>query len=112
MIHDFYEGKGKNQYLRFFITAVVLAGLVFLLKSLLPENVEDYGMWSLVPAAFLVIYIFVTKRILESLILASLMCFIMADGWNFFTEFNTGLISVMMSEDIAWLIIVCGLMGS
>ena len=112
MIRNFYEGKGSREFFKFLIVSIVLIGLTLAVKALIPEKVEDYGLWSFVPAAFLVIYIFITKRILESLILASLMCFVMADGWGFFSEFNNGLINVMMSEDIAWLIVVCGLMGS
>ena len=36
------------------------------------------------------------------------------ESWiaNTFSNFSDGLLNVMMSEDIAWLIIVCGLMGS
>lgn len=59
---------------------------------------------------------------MEALILASLIGFIMVsrpavqsgESWiaNTFSNFSDGLLNVMMSEDIAWLIIVCGLMGS
>lgn len=94
---------------------VVLGALVlgtFALAFLLPADVESFGLFSLLPALFLVLYIFTTKRILEALVLASLMCFIMADRGNFFSEFSTGLVEVMKDEDTGWLIVVCGLMGS
>lgn len=112
MIRNFYEGKGSRRFLSFFITAVAMVGLALGLRAVLPESTEDFGLWSMLPAAFLIVYIFVTKRILESLILSSLLCFVMADGGGFFTEFNNGLISVMMEENTGWLIVVCGLMGS
>ena len=94
---------------------------VFLTSTLPSDNAEP-GIFSLVPAIFLIIYIFATQRILEALILASLIGFIMVsrpavqsgESWiaNTFSNFSDGLLNVMMSEDIAWLIIVCGLMGS
>lgn len=96
--------------------------LAFGLTMILPEEVDDYGPASLIPAVFLIVYIFATQRIIEALTLASLIGFIMVsrpgageDGsWfgNIFTNFSEGILGVMMSEDIAWLIIVCGLMGS
>lgn len=104
-----------------FIIALVLAGTVAL-TAILPAETSDFGVFSLAPAIFLIIYIFATQRILEALILASVIGFIMVskpagpdDGsWisNTFANFSEGILSVMMSEDIAWLIIVCGLMGS
>ena len=92
------------------------------LTSMLPSDNAEPGIFSLVPAIFLIIYIFATQRILEALILSSLIGFIMVsrpavqsgESWiaNTFSNFSDGLLNVMMSEDIAWLIIVCGLMGS
>ena len=110
--------NGKRTLLA--IGAVMLA-TVFLTRMLPSDNAEP-GIFSLVPAIFLIIYIFATQRILEALILASLIGFIMVsrpavqsgESWiaNTFSNFSDGLLNVMMSEDIAWLIIVCGLMGS
>lgn len=86
--------------------------LSFLLGIYLPDDVSQFGLFSLVPAFYLITYIFITKRILEALTFASLMCFAMADKGSFFSAFNDGLVSVMLDKDMAWLIIVCGLMGS
>ncbi|WP_130862564.1 Na+/H+ antiporter NhaC family protein [Bacilliculturomica massiliensis] len=112
------------------VLLVVLAAVI--LSYFLPRDPADFGMASLIPAAFLIAYIFATQRILEALTLASVTGFIMVsrpdvlspggngdwliDGWQWFhnilTAFSDAALSVMMSEDIAWLIIVCGLMGS
>lgn len=73
---------------------------------------DGFGILTLLPAAFLITYIFWTKRIMEALILASLMGFVMVHKWDFFSAFNESLLNVLMSEDIAWLFVVCGLMGS
>ncbi|MBQ8385074.1 MAG: hypothetical protein IJX45_07580 [Spirochaetaceae bacterium] len=108
------QGKGV---LGFFVRVALIVGSTLLIASFLPlmeagaESVS-IGFFALVPAIFLVVYIFVTKRILEALVLASLMCFVFADRWNFLSAFNSGLTTVMMDEDTGWLIIVCGLMGS
>lgn len=73
---------------------------------------EGYGIISVIPAIFLIVYIFWTKRILEALTLASLMGFIIAHKLDFFGPFIDTLMEVCMSEDMVWLWIVCGLMGS
>ena len=91
---------------------MIYAGIEFYNVEQITENGISIGFFALIPALFLIVYIFTTKRILEALILATLMCFIFADRTHFLSEFNTGLTSVMMDEDTGWLIIVCGLMGS
>lgn len=94
------------------VVAVILVTYI-ISKLFIPDDPAQLGAWSLIPALFLVVYIFVTKRILESLILASVMGFIMvSEGGNLIGTFSDSLLNVMMAEDIAWLIIVCGLMGS
>ena len=99
---------------RSMIVVLIVIGISYLLTLFTPDNVKDFGPWSLVPAIFLIVYIFVTKRILESLVLASVIGFIMVGGTkdNILQSFSDSLLKVMMSEDIAWQIIVCGLMGS
>ena len=107
----------RKAILRFFRNVLVLVGCTLLIASFLPEmeagaESVSIGFFSLIPALFFVAYIFITKRILEALILASLMCFIFAYKWDFLSAFSDGLTAVMMDEDTGWLIIVCGLMGS
>lgn len=111
------ETEKKNRIFRFFISITCVAALTFLLSYILPKQVladgnVDIGLFALLPAVFLIIYIFITKRILEALILATLMCLILADGTDCISAFNEGLSVVMQDEDTVWLIIVCGLMGS
>lgn len=99
---------------------VILASYIF--SYFLPDNPADFGAASVIPAVFLIIYIFSTRRILEALTLASLSGFIMISkpeagsglSWisSTLSNMSTSILSVMMDEDIAWLIIVCGLMGS
>ena len=103
------------------IVAVLIATIA--ITGFLPTDPNNFGIFSVLPAAFLIVYIFATQRILEALVLASVIGFIMVsrpetmgndNSWlyNTFMNFSEGILNVMMSEDIAWLIIVCGLMGS
>jgi len=96
----------------FLISLAAIAIVTIVFVFLLPDDIDDYGLLSLIPALFLIGYIFFTKRILEALTLAALLCFAMADKSAFLSGFSSALLDVMMSEDMAWLIIVCGLMGS
>ena len=98
---------------RTLINVLVILALSFILSHFLPENIEDYGILVCIPAVFLVVYIFLTKRILESLVLASFIGFIMISKGNLSSLFlfSDVTLETLMSEDIAWLIIVCGLMG-
>ncbi|HOA42120.1 MAG TPA: Na+/H+ antiporter NhaC family protein [Bacillota bacterium] len=97
---------------RSLIAVIIIVGISWLLTTFLPDDPADFGAASLIPAIFLIVYIFVTKRILEALTLASIMGFIMVSQGDTLGAFSSSLLGVMMSEDIAWLFIVCGLMGS
>ncbi|MGI6732502.1 MAG: Na+/H+ antiporter NhaC family protein [Anaerovoracaceae bacterium] len=94
------------------ITVIVVLGITYALTILVPMDPENLGAISLLPAFFLVAYIFITRRILEALILASLIGYLMISREDVLSNFSEGLLTVVMSEDIAWLFIVCGLMGS
>lgn len=97
---------------RSLLAVIVIVGITWLLTTFLPDDPANFGAASLIPAFFLIIYIFITKRILEALTLASIMGFIMVSQGDALGSFSGSLLEVMMSEDIAWLFIVCGLMGS
>ncbi len=105
------EKDGFNARRSLFAVLVIM-GLSFLISMFIPEGSEDLGPISLLPAIFLIVYIFITKRILEALTLASVMGFIMVARGDVMGAFSSTLLDTMISEDIAWLIIVCGLMGS
>lgn len=98
---------------RALIAAICVIVGTWLLSFLMPTEASEFGAWSLLPATFLIVYIFITKRILESLVLSCLMGLIMAAKTiNVFGEFSVLLTDTMLDPDMAWLIIVCGLMGS
>jgi Na+/H+ antiporter NhaC len=93
------------------LTWVVLIAAFALIGALVPDP-ENMGFLTVLPSAFLLFYIFWTKRILESLVLGSIFGFIMAYKTGFFWPWNDALLETMINEDIGWLFIVCGLMGS
>lgn len=97
---------------RVFIGFGIVAVVILLVNIFMPDGMENFGILSVVPAIFLIVYIFATKRILEALILASAMAFLFVHKMGFFGAFMTGLLDVGMSEDMIWLWVVCGLMGS
>ena len=96
--------------------ALLVGSIVIVVISVfghyLPKDPQAFGLLTLVPSLFLIVYIFWTKRILEALILASMMGFLMVHRGGFFEAFNDAVLKVLMSEDMAWLFLVCGLMGS
>lgn len=100
--------------LRYILLSVLFAATALLTPIVLPGN----PIWSAIPAIFLIVYIFLTKRVFESLTLAIVLGFLMAvsiggfEGESFFSAINVVLIQNVASEDTAWLFIVCGLMGS
>lgn len=101
----------KKEVHRRIITWVILVGVFFLIGALVPD-VENLGILTVLPCAFLLFYIFWTRRILESLLLGSVFGFILAYSTGFFWPWTEGLLDTMVDGDVAWVIIVCGLMGS
>lgn len=90
----------------------ILALLFTIITFITPHLIEDFPIISALPALFILIYIFLTKRIFESLTLGIILGFLMAYQGQFFMQMNISLIDNLTSEDTAWLFVVCGLMGS
>ena len=95
------------------LAAAIIIVATFILKIFLPDDPAQFGVLCTIPALLMIIYIFVTKRIIEALTIGAVVGFIMVgeSGSNTLQAFSDSLLATMMSEDIAWLIIVCGLMG-
>ncbi|MGL4981446.1 MAG: Na+/H+ antiporter NhaC family protein [Treponemataceae bacterium] len=106
--------KEKNHFKgrRSLFVIIIVVAFTFLVTAFLPENPEDFGFIVCIPAIFLIVYIFATRRILEALTLSSIIGFMLISRVDLLKTFSETVLETMMSEDIAWLIIVCGLMGS
>ncbi len=113
-----FDIRTKKQRMRQIIHYGLLALLFALLTGLTPTILPIFPLYSIVPALFLLLYIFFTRRVFESLTLSIILGFLMGgsidafDGSGFFESINTSLINNVANENTAWLFIVCGLMGS
>ena len=73
---------------------------------------DDLGAFVLIPTLLVFILAIATHRPIESLIAGSLLGLGMAHGSEFITGFAETSLRVMMDETVAWVILVCGFMGS
>ncbi|MCH8073308.1 MAG: sodium:proton antiporter [Proteobacteria bacterium] len=73
---------------------------------------EDLGAVSLIPTFVVFVLAIITHRPIESLISGSIVGLIMIHGGQFIGGFAETSIRVMTDDDVAWVILVCGFMGS
>jgi tetracycline resistance efflux pump len=116
----------KRNFIHYSVLVLFFAIITFITPYVLPS----FPLFSILPALFLLVYIFLTRRIFESLSLGIVLAFLMTVSANmyvateaiygfevgsqlgFFDAINYSLIKNVANEDTAWLFIVCGLMGS
>jgi len=126
MMHQKQPFYTNKTFIHYAVLVLVFAIITLLTPVILP----NFPLFSVIPAAFLLIYIFLTRRIFESLTLGIVLAFLMAvssgmyvtgsaiygfeagETLGFFDAINYSLIMNVANEDTAWLFIVCGLMGS
>jgi Na+/H+ antiporter NhaC len=73
---------------------------------------EDFGAFVLVPTMIVFVLAVLTHRPIESLITGSVVGLIMIHGAGFVGGFAESSVRVMTDPDVAWVILVCGFMGS
>lgn len=73
---------------------------------------EDPGALVLLPTLVVFALAIVTHRPIESLITGSVVGLVMIHGQQFVGGFAETSLRVMTDEDVAWVILVCGFMGS
>ncbi|MEM1401959.1 MAG: Na+/H+ antiporter NhaC family protein [Pseudomonadota bacterium] len=71
----------------------------------------DWGAACLIPTALVFSLALWTRRPIESLLSGSLLGLIMLDGMSFIGALAETSVAVMTDPDVAWVILVCGLMG-
>jgi Na+/H+ antiporter NhaC len=74
--------------------------------------VENSGFISVVPTLIVFALALWTRRPIESLISGALVGLVILHGNQFIGGFADSSIRVMTDEDVAWVILVCGFMGS
>jgi len=73
---------------------------------------EDPGFISVVPTLVVFFLAIFTRRPIESLVMGAIVGLLIIHGSGFITGFAETSIRVMTDEDVAWVILVCGFMGS
>jgi Na+/H+ antiporter NhaC len=73
---------------------------------------EDIGAISLIPTLVVFVLAIITHRPIESLISGSIVGLIIIHGEQFIGGFAETSVRVMTDDDVAWVILVCGFMGS
>jgi len=73
---------------------------------------DDVGVIILLPTAVVFVLAILTHRPIESLIVGSVVGLIMIHGGGFVGGFAETSVRVMTDESVAWVILVCGFMGS
>lgn len=73
---------------------------------------QDPGMIVLLPTLVVFALAVTTRRPIESLVVGSVVGLVMIHGSGFVGGFAETSIRVMTDEDVAWVILVCGFMGS
>ena len=72
----------------------------------------DYGLWTLVPIAVVLVLALLTKRTLEPLIAGTLVAYIIISGWSFPQSWMDAFFDVASNRDHQWVFMVCALFGS
>ena len=73
---------------------------------------SDLGFVSVLPTLLVFILALITKRPIESLICGAIAGLIIIHGPKFVEGFAETSVRVMTDKDVAWVILVCGFMGS
>lgn len=69
-------------------------------------------VFSLIPTLLVFVLAIWTRRPIESLVSGALLGLVMLHGWEFIGGFADTSLRVLTDEDVAWVILVCGFMGS
>ncbi len=73
---------------------------------------ESLGFISVLPTLTVFVLALVTHRPIESLVTGAIAGLVIVHGWGFIGGFADTSIRVLTDEDVAWVILVCGFMGS
>ncbi len=73
---------------------------------------DDFGALAVIPTLLVLLLAVLTRRPIESLVSGALLGLVMLHGTQFLGGFADTTLRVMTDEDVAWVILVCGFMGS
>ncbi len=103
----------SSPFFRRIVTTTALLAIVFTAITIGTHHQPgtSFGWLSLLPTALVLVFALVTRRTAEALFFGTLIGLLMIDPNNFIVNAVDVSITVMIDETIAWLILVCGLMG-
>lgn len=70
-----------------------------------------YGILSLLPILVVVTIAIITKRVIEPLVLGTIVAFILLDGVSFFPNWVAALLETMSDPDVVWTMVIPALFG-
>lgn len=108
IVNFFEDPKEKKKLIITYVcTLLVFIGIYFLI----PDNVQESGPVTLIPAIFLLVFIFYTKRIFEGLVMGTVMAYFMIHKGGAMYPIFESIERTLMSDTFAWFLMVCGTLG-
>lgn len=104
----FGDPKEKRKLIIVYSLFILMMVLIYFF---VPENVQDSGPVTLIPAIFLLVFIFSTKRIFEGLILGTVVAYFMLHKGDILYPFIESIQINLQSETYSWFLMVCGTLG-
>lgn len=101
------RGKSPQRALLFY--SMIMAGFVFL--STRHVEGESYGFLSLLPALLILFVAVKTKKPLESIFAGIIAGLLLLNPISLFASLGELSMNVVQNETIAWIVLVCGMMG-
>lgn len=104
------HSEGFSQPTRWILFyGAIMAGFAYL--STQHVEGDSYGFRSLLPALLILFVAVITKKPLESIFAGIVAGLLLLDPTNIVTGLGDISMSVVMDETIAWIVLVCGMMG-
>lgn len=105
------SGMGMQRTPTIWITfyGLIFAGFAYL--STLHVEGEAYGFHSILPVCFILIVAAVSRKALEALFAGVVTGLLLLDPVSIFSSLGDVSMNVVMDETIAWIVLVCGMMG-
>lgn len=72
----------------------------------------QYGIFCLLPIAVIIVLCIITKRGIAALLIGSVLSYIMINGINFFEPMMDGVYASVVTDDAAYLLMLCLFLGS
>lgn len=88
---------------------LIFAGFAYL--STLHAEGESYGFYSVLPVCFILVVAAVSRKALEALFAGIVAGLLLLDPVSVFSSLGEVSMNVVMDETIAWIVLVCGMMG-